>query len=157
MEIKVHMINRPFEAPVKVVTFINDTDYPFVGLWDKVEYPFAPGEKMKMEDWKARHFAKHLFDLWCFENGKDNRRKEQWAIEKMASYIIEGTESMANTPGEISKLRSELMSDGVVPSYPKESDQIAAQRIVKQQPKVTEAPKKRIGRPPKIQNAAPVV
>lgn len=125
------MLNRPFEAPVSIVTFINDTDMDFVGVWDKVQYPFAPGEKMRMEDWKARHFAKHLFDQWCFANGKDNRRKEQWAIEKMASYIIEDGSSPATSAGEISKLRSHLLSDGVVPSYPTESDQVAAQRIVK--------------------------
>jgi hypothetical protein len=148
------MINRPFEAPVKIVTFFNDTDLDFVGMWDKVEYPIAAGEKMRMEDWKARHFAKHLFDQWCFANGKDNRRKEHWAIEKMASYIIESGNVAATSSGDISKLRTELFSDGVVPSYPKESDQIAAQRIVKQQPEVE---KKRIGRPPKLKDAAPQV
>lgn len=147
------MIHRQFEAPVQIVTFFNNTDYDFIGQWDKVEYPIAAGEKMRMEDWKAKHFAKHLFDLWCHHNGKDNRRKEHWAIEKMASFILIGSDTMANTPGEISKLKTDLLSDGMNTVYPKESDQIAAQRIVKQQP---DAEKKRIGRPPKLKDAAQV-
>ena len=146
------MIHRPFEAPVQIVTFFNTTDSDFVGVWDKVEYPISAGEKMRMEDWKARHFAKHLFDQWSFQNGKDNRRKETWAIAKMAEFIIKDG-STGTTPGEISKLKTELFSDGVAPSYPKESDQIAAQRIVKSQPEVKRKP----GRPKLNQDVAPVV
>jgi len=145
------MIHRPFEAPVKIVTFFNDTDTDFVGMWDKVEWLIPAGGKQRMEDWKARHFAKHLFDQWCFENGKDNRRKEEWAIRKMATFIIEDGSSPATTSGEISRLRSSLFSDGVVPSYPKESDQVAAQRIVHTEEK------KKPGRPKKNQDVAPVV
>ncbi len=154
------MLNRPLEAPVKVVTFFNFTDMPFVGMWDKVEYPLAAGEKMKMEDWKAKHFAKHLVDQWCFANGKDNRRKEYWFIAKMAECIIESDSASAVTPGAISKLRTDLLADGMNQEYPKESDQLAAQRIVKQQPETVAqtAPKKKMGRPPKVKpDVAPVI
>jgi len=149
------MIHRQFEAPTKIVTFFNFTDTDFVGMWDKVEWLIPAGGKQRMEDWKARHFAKHLVDQWCFANGKDNRRKEDFFINKMAEAIIDDGGALATSSGEISKLKSELLSDGMVPSYPKESDQIAAQRIVKEQPQIE---KKKAGRPPKAKaNVAPVV
>lgn len=124
------MIHRQFEAPVKIVTFFNFTSEPFSAAWDKAVYNFAPGEKVRMEDWKARHFAKHLVDKWCFDNGKENRRKEDAFINKMAEAIIEDGSSAATTAGEISRLKTELLSDGVTPDYPEESAaEIAAKMI----------------------------
>ena len=49
-------------AEVKSVVFKNFTDKEFVCSWDGVPYRFAPGKEMYVEDWKARHFAKHLVD-----------------------------------------------------------------------------------------------
>lgn len=49
--------------------FINWTDREFVGRWNSVEYPFAPGQSMFVEGFKADHFAKHLTNR---ELTKDN-------------------------------------------------------------------------------------
>jgi len=109
------MANKPFQPPVSIVTFFNFTDQEFTGYWDKTPYHFAPGEKMRMEDWKAKHFAKHLADQFCFSMNKPNRRKEQAFIDIMAKAIIAGDgRTIANTPGEVSKLQTELVGDDAV-------------------------------------------
>ena len=48
------------EAMGRIVLFTNFTDKPFVGMWNKQEFKFKPGESKYMEYWRARHFAKHL-------------------------------------------------------------------------------------------------
>lgn len=54
----------------KAITFCNFTDKPFSHTWDSVPYNFLPGQKFMMEDWKARHFAKHLANFVLNEQGK---------------------------------------------------------------------------------------
>lgn len=43
-----------------------------MGYWDSVAYKFAAGEKMYMEEWKARHFAKHLANRELLRVGREN-------------------------------------------------------------------------------------
>lgn len=49
-------------AKVRAVKFYNFSDEDFEWTWDSVPYNFKAKETMMMEDWKARHFAKHLVD-----------------------------------------------------------------------------------------------
>lgn len=125
------MRHSPPEAPAKIVTFFNDTDIDFIGYWAKSEYHFPPGTRMMMEDWKARHFAKHLADAWCFKNEKENRRKEDFFISKMGSFIIDEGKALASTEGELSKMKTELLA-GTVAEYPKESAASIASKLVKE-------------------------
>lgn len=105
------MRNVPFEAPVKIVTFFNYLDEPFTFYWAKTPYTLQPGEKMRMEDWKAKHAALHLADRWCMINKRDNRHSEDFFKAKMDEAIIEEGKPVATTSGEISKLRTELLSE----------------------------------------------
>ena len=54
----------------KAILFCNFTDEPFSHTWDSVPYNFPPGQKFMMEDWKARHFAKHLANFVLNKQGK---------------------------------------------------------------------------------------
>ena len=52
--------------------FFNFTDKPFIGYWDGKAKTFAPGAKQYMEEWRARHYAKHLTNQVLLEEGKEN-------------------------------------------------------------------------------------
>lgn len=45
---------------MKLAIFRNFTKFPFDGHWDGKKRTFAPGEEKVMEEWRARHYAKHL-------------------------------------------------------------------------------------------------
>jgi hypothetical protein len=45
---------------VKQVLFVNFSDEAFTGYWNSVPETFAPGQSKHMQDWLARHYAKHL-------------------------------------------------------------------------------------------------
>lgn len=107
------MRNTPFEPPVKIVTFFNYLPEKFTFYWAKTPYTLESGEKMKMEDWKAKHAAKHLADRWCMINKRDNRHSEDFFIEKMNEAIIEEGQTVARTVGEVSKLNTELLNSEI--------------------------------------------
>lgn len=52
--------------------FFNFTDKPFIGYWDGKAKTFKPGAKQYMEEWRARHYAKHLTNKVLLEQGKEN-------------------------------------------------------------------------------------
>jgi hypothetical protein len=52
-----------------VVIFVNFSAHDFVGYWDSVPYEFKSGQRMYMEEWKARHFAKHLANRELLRSG----------------------------------------------------------------------------------------
>jgi len=49
--------------------FVNFSNEAFTGYWDGVAYPFAPAAQMYLEEWKARHFAKHLANRELLKDG----------------------------------------------------------------------------------------
>lgn len=55
---------------MKAIKFKNFTDDVFVWDWDKVSYTFLPRTETYMEDFKARHFAKHLVDRELNKRGQ---------------------------------------------------------------------------------------
>lgn len=52
--------------------FFNFTNKPFTGYWDGKARTFKAGAKMYMEEWRARHYAKHLTNQVLLELGKEN-------------------------------------------------------------------------------------
>lgn len=52
--------------------FFNFTDKPFTGYWNGKAKTFAPGAKQYMEEWRAKHYAKHLTNKVLLEQGKEN-------------------------------------------------------------------------------------
>lgn len=56
---------------MKTVLFVNFSDEAFTGYWDSQAYKFAPGQTMYMEDWKAKHFAKHLVNRELLKAGQE--------------------------------------------------------------------------------------
>ncbi len=54
----IHRYNRPMQA----VIFRNFSNEDFTYSWDSIPYTFRANSEMYMEDWKAKHFAKHLVD-----------------------------------------------------------------------------------------------
>lgn len=57
---------------MKQALFYNFTNKPFTGYWDGKPTTFKAGEKKYMEDWRAKHFAKHLVNQVLLEQGKEN-------------------------------------------------------------------------------------
>ena len=45
---------------MKTALFTNFTNQEFTGWWDGKSKKFAPGQSLYMQDFLARHFAKHL-------------------------------------------------------------------------------------------------
>jgi hypothetical protein len=45
---------------MKVAKFVNFSDQPFTGSWNKETETFAAGASKFMPDWLAKHYAKHL-------------------------------------------------------------------------------------------------
>jgi len=52
--------------------FYNFTNKPFTGYWDGKPKTFKAGAKQYMEDWRAKHYAKHLANQVLLEEGKEN-------------------------------------------------------------------------------------
>ena len=91
-------------AEVKTVLFRNFSSEKFVGMWNKEEFPFEPNQSMHMEDWMARHFAKHLANRELLRAGMDNDtspKKPEDNVRFMEMFnkaYIEGSESSAVSP-----------------------------------------------------------
>ena len=46
----------------QAIKFLNITDQDFTWSFDSIPYTFKAGETIYLEDFKAKHFAKHLVD-----------------------------------------------------------------------------------------------
>lgn len=57
---------------MKQALFFNFTDKEFIGYWDGKAKKFKPGAKQYMEEWRARHYAKHLVNSVLIAEGKEN-------------------------------------------------------------------------------------
>ncbi len=57
---------------MKIALFHNFTEETFVCSWDGKKHTFKPGQKKYMQEYLARHFAKHLTNQVLIENGKEN-------------------------------------------------------------------------------------
>ena len=98
------------------VLFTNIFDQDFVGVWDKTEYPIPAGATMMLQEYLAKHFAKHLVNqchpkiLSMVEdsNGipKDTERR------KLYERIIKPTGIKAKNEAELgTKLMNAKMED----------------------------------------------
>jgi hypothetical protein len=47
---------------LKIVRFVNFSSEDFVGKWNGVPQVIPAGSSIPMEDWRARHYAKHLIN-----------------------------------------------------------------------------------------------
>lgn len=56
----------------RTVVFINWSGHEFTGYWNSIPYKFQAGEKKYMEEWRARHFAKHLANRELLRDGHEN-------------------------------------------------------------------------------------
>ena len=83
----------------KAITFLNFTDEAFSYTWDSVPYNFLPGQKFMMEDWKARHFAKHLANYVLNKQGKSVADPSHKDLMKKA--MPDDSEIVATTSSEL--------------------------------------------------------
>lgn len=93
--------------------FTNWTDEDFTGYWDGVPYPIKKGQSVYFEDWKARHFAKHLVDREMNKLGKaTNDPSRELLVQKCfgesveikaESDILNMNKKTLNVSNEISK------------------------------------------------------
>lgn len=60
---------------MKSAQFINFSNEAFTGYWNSEPTEFGPlgssNDRMYMEDWKARHFAKHLANRELLKKGEE--------------------------------------------------------------------------------------
>jgi len=71
---------------MKQALFYNFTDKEFIGYWDGKAKKFAPGAKQYMEDWRAKHYAKHLANSVLIANGKENSTSPKFP-EQMPEFL----------------------------------------------------------------------
>jgi len=71
---------------MKQALFYNFTDKEFIGYWDGKAKKFAPGAKQYMEDWRAKHYAKHLANSVLIANGKENSTSPKFP-EQMPDFL----------------------------------------------------------------------
>lgn len=94
----------------KAIMFLNFTDEQFSHTWDSVPYNFPPGQKFMMEDWKARHFAKHLANFVLNKQGKSVADPSHKDLMKKAMPDEEGI--VASSESELTtKLLNHEQSD----------------------------------------------
>jgi len=74
------------EATIKAAIFNNCTDKTFIGQWAGVKYTFKKGTQSHMEEWKARHFAKHLANREL--NELDIRTDDPSRAKLIAKFVL---------------------------------------------------------------------
>lgn len=52
------------------ILFTNWTDRVFTHTWDREEFTFQPGQSIYLQDYLAKHFAKHLANRELIRKGK---------------------------------------------------------------------------------------
>jgi len=90
---------------IKAIPFFNFTDKAFSWWWDSVEYTFDPKQSYMMEDWKARHFAKHLVNHVLNLEGKSVADQSREGYLSKALPTIEKPLEV-----EESKIETELLN-----------------------------------------------
>ena len=65
-------VTHPPEKSMKLANFHNISSKSFVGYWNGKAKTFKPGQTVPMEDFRARHYAKHLTNKMLLESGKPN-------------------------------------------------------------------------------------
>ena len=66
---------------MKAKAFKNYTNEEFTWMFDGMEYTFAAGQEIYLEDFKADHFAKHLVDRECNKAGIPTNDPSRKAME----------------------------------------------------------------------------
>ncbi len=74
------------EQNLRQALFFNFTAKPFTGYWGGKGRTFKAGEKMYMEEWRARHYAKHLTNQVLLEMGKENSTSPKFP-EQVPDFI----------------------------------------------------------------------
>ena len=89
--------------------FTNFSNEDFTWKWDNIAYSFKAGSTVYMEDWKARHFAKHLVNR---ELQKENLLVSSPQRNKFLERALdaEGSEEIP-----VSKASTELMNKNNAP------------------------------------------
>ena len=144
-------MRQPEQKPVRIVWFHNFTTKPFTWKWANTPYTFAPGEKMKMEDWKAEHFAIHLVEDYVqSEEGKHLKLtgvRKVHGFKKLVESCIIPTEQTVDSQGGIQKFHSEMLNDDEPFEDVKQTEKEMLKEAQQENPEVM---KKKIGRPKKV-------
>ena len=144
-------MRQPEQKPVRIVWFHNFTTKPFTWKWANTPYTFAPGEKMKMEDWKAEHFAIHLVEDYVqSEEGKHLKLtgvRKVHGFKKLVESCIIPTEQTIDGAGGVAKFHSEMLNDDEPFEDVKQTE---AEMLKEAQQENPEVAKKKIGRPKKV-------
>ncbi len=74
------------DTSTRQALFFNFTNKEFIGYWDGKAKRFAPGAKQYMEEWRARHYAKHLTNKVLLEQGKENSTSPKFP-EQVPDFI----------------------------------------------------------------------
>lgn len=100
----------PKDKDMKVALFINFSNEAFVGMWNSKPEKFAPngekGDRKHMEDWKAKHYAKHLVNRELLKKGLENETSPKFPeqhphfMELFNQAVIIDDEEIELTPEE---------------------------------------------------------
>jgi len=106
-------------------------------------YDFAPGQTVYMEDWKAKHFAKHLTNREMFKRGAEDFYSPLY--ESLFDKCFTAMEQAAQAvTGELSKIETELLN----------LNQVAVKKLEEQEKKEAQTENK-IAEPEQKQEKTP--
>jgi hypothetical protein len=84
---------------MKAIPFLNWTNEDFSWTWDSVKYDFKAHTSTLMEEWKSKHFAKHLTDRELLRAGYqvNDFRRPEFLAKALPEGGIEAPESKIQT------------------------------------------------------------
>ena len=122
---------------MKQALFYNFTSKPFIGYWDGKAKTFAPGAKQYMEEWRARHYAKHLTNKVLLEQGKENSTSPKFP-EQVPDFM-------------------EIFNKCCIVEQDQDEEQDASDLIDKQHEEIKPTPKAKTKTPTVVDNKEPQI
>jgi len=102
---------------MQAIQFTNFSNETFTHAWDKQEYTFQPGQTIYLQDYLAKHFAKHLIDREL--NKIDKRTNDQLSRQAMMSKCF------GNASDAMSALKAETEAINLNQEEPKIEEKVA--------------------------------
>lgn len=91
-----------------MILFTNWLKETFIGVWAKEKQTFTPGQSIWVENWKAKHYAKHLVTQYF--NSTDEKT-DHFTRKELEEKCISGKEEVgSNIESEIYNKNKEVPS-----------------------------------------------
>ena len=110
-----------------MILFTNWLNEKFIGKWAGTEEVFKSGQSKYLEDWKARHYAKHLVDQYFNEKDIPTNHFSRNNLEKKCFGEVEEV-SKVNADSEIFNKNKELEKETKKPEKSTKPEQKSVEK-----------------------------